>query len=68
MAAEQKFFKCSHCGNLVGLVRDGGVKIICCGEPMLELKPNTTDAAQEKHVPVAVKTAGALKVTVGSVA
>jgi superoxide reductase len=29
---------------------------------------NTTDAAQEKHVPVVEKVAGGVKVTVGSVA
>ena len=32
------------------------------------LTANTTDAAQEKHVPVIEKTAGGVKVTVGSVA
>ena len=28
-----------------------GVPMICCGEKMEEVIPNTTDAAQEKHVP-----------------
>jgi superoxide reductase len=50
------------------MLHDSGVKIICCGEPMAELKANTTDAAKEKHVPVAVKTADLIKVSVGSVA
>jgi superoxide reductase len=35
---------------------------------MTLLEENTTDAAQEKHVPVAEKTAEGWKVTVGSVA
>jgi superoxide reductase len=68
MATEQKFFKCTHCGNLVGLVQDGGVSLVCCGAPMTELKPNTTDAAQEKHVPVVTQTGEILKVAVGSAA
>ena len=32
--------------------RDQGVPVICCGEPMQELKAGVTDAAVEKHVPV----------------
>lgn len=49
---EQKFFRCKHCGNLVGLLKDGGVPMICCGEAMEELQPNTVEAATEKHIPV----------------
>lgn len=48
---EQKFFRCKHCGNLVGMIDDGGVPMICCGEPMQELLPNTVEAATEKHIP-----------------
>ena len=47
-----KFFICKHCGNIIGLIQDGGQIPSCCGETMQELIPNTTDAAQEKHVPV----------------
>ena len=63
-----KFYRCKHCGNLVQMVHASGVPLICCGEPMEELTPNTTDAAQEKHVPVASVQDGALHVAVGSVA
>lgn len=53
---EQKFFRCKQCGNLIGLINDGGMPIICCGEPMEELLPNTVEAATEKHIPeVSVK-------------
>lgn len=53
---EQKFFRCKHCGNLVGLINNAGVPMICCGEPMAELIPNTVEAAVEKHLPeVSVK-------------
>lgn len=63
---EQKFFLCKHCGNLVGLVNNAGVPMICCGEEMTELVSNTTDAAQEKHVPVITVEGNAVTVSVGS--
>jgi superoxide reductase len=67
MCKEQKFFLCKHCGNLVGMIEDSGVKIVCCGEPMTELKANTSDGAKEKHVPVIETDGNLVKVTVGSV-
>lgn len=62
-----KFVKCKHCGNIVEYVKDSGVKVICCGEPMEELIPNTTDAAVEKHVPVVSKKCNTVTVTISSV-
>lgn len=67
MTKEHKFYRCRHCGNLVGLIENAGVPMICCGEPMEELKPNTVDAAQEKHVPVVTKQGNELRVDVGEV-
>lgn len=61
-----KFYRCSHCGNIVGFVNFVQPKIICCGEPMQELVPNTTDAAKEKHVPVVKVEGSHVTVTVGS--
>ena len=63
----RKFWLCKHCGNLISYVKDVGVGVSCCGEVMHELKPNSTDAAQEKHVPVAVRDSDLMMVTVGSV-
>ena len=60
------FLRCSHCGNLVGFITDSGVPIICCGEPMTALKPNTIDASHEKHVPVLIRDGGILTVAVGA--
>ena len=68
MCGEQKFFVCKHCGNLVGLVANKGVPLVCCGENMTELVPNTVDAAKEKHVPVVCVTGTEVEVTLGSVA
>ena len=62
-----KFLLCSHCGNLVGVIHDAGVPIMCCGQKMTELVPNTTDAAEEKHLPVVTVEDDTVKVSVGSV-
>lgn len=62
-----KFFVCKHCGNIISYVRPSGVKVVCCGEPMQELIPNSTEAATEKHIPVIVREGNKVTVTVGSV-
>ncbi len=46
-----KFLVCEHCQTLVEVIRDGGVPLICCGRPMIELIPNTTEVLAEKHLP-----------------
>ena len=50
-----KYFVCEHCGNIVEMVNDSGVPVVCCGEKMKELVPGSVDAAVEKHVPVLKK-------------
>ena len=66
--SKQQVYKCGLCGNMVELVHAGGGELVCCGQPMAELAENSTDAAQEKHVPVVEKVDGGYKVAVGSVA
>ena len=63
-----RFFRCQHCGNIVIKVVDSRVPVMCCGEVMQELVPNTVDAAQEKHVPVVTVAKGVAHVKVGAVA
>ena len=58
---------CRHCGNLVELIRDQGVPLICCGQKMEELVPNTVEASGEKHVPVVSVDGDLVRVSVGSV-
>lgn len=67
MCKEPKFYVCKHCGNMVSMLHESGVKMICCGEEMTELVANTTDAAVEKHVPVITVNDDVVTVTVGSV-
>ena len=63
-----KFYVCTHCGNLIETIHSSGVPMICCGEPMKELVPNTVEAAGEKHKPVVTVEGSTVTVAVGSVA
>ena len=65
---EMKFYICKHCGNIVAKVKDSGVPVYCCGEPMQEIVPNSVDAATEKHVPVMTVEGNKVTVKIGSVA
>ncbi len=62
-----KFFICNTCGNLVSLLNEGGGTLVCCGNDMEELVPNTVDAAVEKHVPVIEVEGNKVTVKIGSV-
>lgn len=67
---EQRYFICEHCGNIIAMVKDQGVPVICCGQKMTELVPGSTDGAAEKHVPVieAAQAGNTVTVTVGEAA
>jgi len=67
MRGNQKFFKCSHCGNMAGLVNDTGVPLVCCGEKMEELTCNTVEASVEKHLPAVTSSGAGVIVAIGSV-
>lgn len=62
-----KFQICRRCGSLIELICDGGAPLSCCGQQMEPLRPNTTEAAGEKHLPVASVQDGLVRVSVGSV-
>ena len=47
---EVRYYICKHCGNIVEKVKDKGVPVICCGEPMQELKAGVTDASRQQAV------------------
>ena len=68
MCWEQKFYICRHCGNIIGVIQNGGGKLICCNEAMTELVSNTTEAATEKHLPIITISGNEVTVTVGSIA
>ena len=62
-----RFFVCDHCGNLITTLHDAGVPMLCCGEKLRELIPNTVEASGAKHLPVAALSGSTLTVTVGAV-
>lgn len=64
---KQRFLRCAHCGNIVGVVKDTGVPMMCCGEKMGELVPGAVDASVEKHVPVFTVDGNKVYVVVGDV-
>ena len=68
MPEKTDVYKCNLCGNIVELLTVGGGELICCGQPMVKLTENTTDAAVEKHVPALEKKNGGWQVNVGTVA
>lgn len=62
-----KFYVCKHCKNLVTLLHESGVPMMCCGEKMTELVPGTSDGAFEKHVPAVSVDGNTVTVKVGEV-
>lgn len=63
---EMRFFKCALCGQMIAVVKKTGCPVVCCGEPMVEIVPGTTDASAEKHVPVFEVNGDTVKVKVGA--
>ena len=52
---------------MVGLIEDKGAPLVCCGEKMAELVPNTAEASTEKHIPVVKVSGNEVTVSVGSI-
>ena len=66
MGGKQKFYICKHCGNMIGLIQDKGVPMMCCGEEMTELAANTVEASVEKHLPSVTVSGDSIEVQVGN--
>lgn len=62
-----KFCVCKHCGNMVEMIKDSKVPVVCCGENMEVLTANTQEASQEKHLPAVTVVGKEITVKVGSV-
>ena len=63
---EVKFYRCAMCGQIVEMIEKKMCPVMCCGKPMEEIIPGTTDASLEKHVPVWEAKDGKVFVTVGA--
>ena len=62
MTKTREIYRCTVCGNVVEVVNPGAV-LSCCGQPMKQMKENTTDGAKEKHVPGIEAIEGGYRVT-----
>ncbi len=62
-----KYYICEICGNQVEMVKESGVKTVCCGKPMKEIIAGEVEASAEKHIPVVSVLSGKVEVFVGSV-
>ena len=63
-----KFYKCNRCGNFVATIKESGVPMVCCGEPMQEVTANTQEnVALEKHLPQVTLENNKVLVKVGEV-
>lgn len=63
----RKFYRCSHCGNVITFIEDKGAPVVCCGEKMTALEANSENAAVEKHVPEVTVTGDKIKAEVSEV-
>ncbi|MBR4111356.1 MAG: desulfoferrodoxin [Clostridia bacterium] len=64
---KQKFLRCNKCGNMVAVVKESGVPVMCCGEAMKEIIAGEVEASTEKHIPVYKVEGNKVFVTVGEV-
>lgn len=67
MTERLQIYKCEICGNIVEVLHVGAGTLVCCGQPMKLVTENTTDASQEKHVPVVEQNGNTVKVKIGSI-
>ena len=62
-----RIFKCTKCDNMITYLNKAACDVQCCGETMVEILPNTSDGAGEKHVPVVEVDGCKVTVKVGEV-
>ena len=64
---DNKFYLCEKCGNIVGIINNSGVPMMCCGQKMIKLEAGVVEASHEKHIPVVAVEGNTVRVSVGSV-
>ncbi|MBR7186257.1 MAG: desulfoferrodoxin [Clostridia bacterium] len=67
MCDNNKFYICENCGNLIGMLNDSGVPMMCCGRKMAKLEPGVMEASHEKHIPIVKVEGKTVTITIGSV-
>lgn len=61
-----KMYRCNICGNIVTVLKDGGVNPVCCGQDMELIDPILSDENAEKHVPKVTSEMNKVLVEVGA--
>lgn len=61
-----KFYQCDTCHSIFTLVQKPTETLECCGKPLTELVPNSTDASLVKHIPVVEQYGNQVIVKVGA--
>ena len=64
---ETQFFACAQCGTVIEEISGNQDEYPCSGRPLKKLTPNTSEGAQEKHLPVVEQDGKNITVKVGSV-
>ena len=67
MKENVRFYVCPVCGNVIGLIDGDMQRVTCCGKNMELMQANSTDASQEKHVPIYEKVEDEIVVKVGEI-
>jgi len=65
MTKLREIYKCNVCGNIVEVLHTGVGELVCCGQPMENMKEKTEDSSVEKHVPYIKKTEKGIVVKIG---
>ena len=66
MSGMPVIYKCDKCGKVIIITSPGEGKLVCCDQDMRLIEAKKADFKTEKHVPIIEKSAGGIKVTVGS--
>lgn len=65
---DPKIYVCDCCGEMLAVLKDAGIKPVCCASEMKALEIGKVDASLEKHVPVVTVEGNLVTVNVGSAA
>lgn len=60
-----RILRCNKCGQIVTVVKDTNLPVMCCMADMEELVANKEDATVEKHVPKVTCNGNCVEVQIG---
>ena len=68
MTKKLELYRCDMCNNIIEVLQEGKGELVCCNEPMVLIKNNTSeiDELNDKHIPVIEKEIDNLKIRIGA--